>query len=236
MKAFFTPQDFSLQTTLTLTEEESHHVKVMRLKEKDEISLINGKGQKALAIITKIEKKEVEAKIIKISKENPTLPITLYMAFIDPTRLEWIVEKALEIGVTQFVFFKGQKSEAKKIKEERLHKIFISSLKQCERLFLPKICIEKDLFSLSFPPQGAFFGDLRKEAPELFQVFVKTSSYSIIIGPESGFSKEEIAFLDEKKIPGITLSTHTLRCDSAAIVAFSELFMLLRKEGLLTNF
>src|SRR5690606_11541255 len=126
-------------------------------------------------------------------------------------RLETILEKGTELGVTSFWLFPADKSERTECKEEQLERyrlILISALKQCGRLFLPSIEWRPPLSKWKELPAPLFFGDLSKDAAPLDQA---PPSLIFAIGPESGWSAKEIDQLHALEGKGICLSPHILR-------------------------
>jgi 16S rRNA (uracil1498-N3)-methyltransferase len=100
----------------------------------------------------------------------------------------------------------------------------VNALKQCGRLFLPQLLLKPSLSHWEKPSGSLFFGDLSK-APKLSGPF--SDSVTFFIGPEKGFSPAEIAHLKTFSAHGISLHTHTLRAETAAIVALSQYFVKL---------
>lgn len=222
VERFFIEDDLKEGLLVTLTGEELHHLAhVIRMQVKEQLELVNGKGVLALGYIEKLDKKGAMIRIQKIStKTHPKSSITLALALPRFNRLEYIIEKTSELGVDHFIFFSAQGSEKKELSSnqwQRLHHLSIAALKQCGRLFLPSFSFYPNLESL-LPEEDrqVFFGDTSPQAPLLTSIELKSSLF--FIGPEKGFSKQEILFLKEKqKAKGISLSRNTLRVDTAAI-------------------
>ena len=140
-------------------------------------------------------------------------------------KMDLILEKGTELGISEFIFFFSKNSSIKKIsknKVERMKNITISAIKQCKRLDLPNISIVKDIKKVKLQ-KNSFFGDIRNNATFLLDILEKPIKNSILffIGPEKGFSKEEMSFL-EKQAKGVSLSNNTLRSETAAI-SFSSI-------------
>jgi len=208
----------------SLENDEHHHVKVMRLNEGNTIEVINGKNQLALADITKISKKTSEITLTKVDQKNPpNKRVYLIQAYTKPNKLELIIEKGTELGVTDFIFFSSEKAEKAFPKEKRHKTILISSIKQCGRLDLPNISYENKIPKLN--DIHLFYGDVKKEA-KFFPVVLKSleskKHIGFINGPESGFSLSEHKTFEEKfDAIGVSLHQNVLRTETAAIVATS---------------
>ncbi|MCH9616786.1 MAG: hypothetical protein SP4CHLAM5_02010 [Chlamydiia bacterium] len=198
---------------IELSKEESQHLKkVMRTKKGAALEIINGEGSLAHATF------DDQILINKVTKE-PLAPKrkSLALALTEPKNLELVIEKATEIGIHSFLIFPAQKSKLRALspnKQERIHKILISGIKQSKRLFLPTVTYynkKEDLPKEENYLLADFDGkELQKE----------DKSYTFIIGPESGFTAQEVAyFKQELKALPILLSDGVLRAETAAICA-----------------
>jgi 16S rRNA (uracil1498-N3)-methyltransferase len=236
---FFHPDLFQINRLVSLKDEELHHLAhVMRIKPGEKIELINGKGQLAIALVEKIERQQAICHIVEIeSSVPPTYDLILAIAYPRLPRLEYAMEKAVELGVTEFWLFPGELSEKKELSPsqfQRLSHILISSVKQCGRLYLPKICLKPPLYAWEALSQGtcAFFGDTRKEAPDFLPIVSAgpCSSIFFAIGPEKGFHPREESALENKlSMQGVRLHENILRVDTAVISAACMAFAFLQK-------
>lgn len=221
---FFTPDELTLQTMITLEEEEFHHIAVMRLSENEEVELVNGKGLLAKARIQKMHKKKVDLLITHIHKENPpSIHAHLALSLIKPSLLEFAIEKVTELGITEISLFPALYSEKRELSENakaRLEKITISALKQCGRLYLPKISYFSSLKEVLSSKNPSFYCDLVGNAPKLFSQIQNQKNFTVFIGPEKGFSKEEKRLLSENATVCL-LAPNILRAETAAITAAS---------------
>jgi len=229
---FFVPENFATKATTFLKDQELHHLlHVMRVRVGESIELVNGKGQLAYGILEKIEKQQAHIAIQKVvSEEPPSHTLILAQGLPRLPRLEYILEKATELGVTDIWLFPADQSERKELTPtqlQRLQQILISSIKQCGRLYLPKITLKPALYGWQ-PLQDAFFGDTTPTAPPLIYAYQRQASSSIwIVGPEKGFTKEETSFLTTSlRAQGVSLHPNTLRVDTAAIAGLSLLSSL----------
>lgn len=225
---FFIPS--SLKTSsLILEGEEFHHLaKVMRVRVGETIELVNGAGELAIAEVLSLDKKSAELKILSHHSETPSEQILiLAQALTRPSSLEWIVEKGTELGVTEFWLFPGERSEKKELSPSQLHRletIILNALKQCGRLFLPKILLKRALKTWNFPAGSLFFGDVSPQAPLLIGPF--SNSVVFFIGPEKGFSPAELETLHKFKAKGISLHANTLRAETAALTVLAQYYLI----------
>jgi len=205
---------------ISLKDSEHHHLHVvMRGKPGQIVDIINGKGTYAKAEILAIGKRETSLQVQESTTSSPRPTLGLAQALLSTQKLDFIVEKGTELGVTDFFFFPAKRSERDKFpKIERLQAVTISALKQSGRLFLPQITFLPDLSSLKEISAPLFFGDLTKRAPKLIDTFEKIGCF--ITGPEGGFNEEELEFL-RKIARGVSLNTAILRAETASIAAIA---------------
>ncbi|MBA3602537.1 MAG: 16S rRNA (uracil(1498)-N(3))-methyltransferase [Parachlamydiaceae bacterium] len=225
---YFVPQELLLHEDISLDGTEMHHlVTVMRSKNGDVAELVNGHGVCAQAKIVQVEKKRVILNIedLFISQKSTT-EIILAQAIPKLNRLDFIIEKGTELGMTQIWLFPSERGEKKTLSPtqlERLHHLSVAAMKQCGRLFLPEI---KELPPLSQWLRAAeadplYFGSLDPQAPLFLEALTQSSSSNAIfcVGPESGFSANEEKILIGLGAIGTKLNNHILRTETAAIAA-----------------
>lgn len=208
---------------------EFHHLcNVMRSCEGEIIELVNGKGFLATAKIKRIEKKKAILTVESIFQQpTPNFELILAQAIPRLNRLDFILEKATELGVTGIWLFPGELSERKSLAEsqlERLKLVCIAAMKQCGRLFLPEIKLMPRIESWPLAPLPLFFGDLNEKAVLLqnqLQQHPAEKGLIICIGPESGFKESEIAKLKQIGGVGVKLHHNILRTDTASIAALA---------------
>lgn len=208
------------QTQVLLLGTELHHLAhVMRIRVGEEIELVNGRGVLATAEVVSITKQNAVLKILSRTAAPVHPPRTiLALPILRPSKLEWIIEKATELGADAFYLYPAEYSEKKDLSTnqmERLNTLAISAMKQCGRLDLPPLHILAHLEDLFKSPATYLFGDTRKDAPQL----VSTREPVVFItGPERGFSKAEEELL-ETKAKGVRLNKNILRTETAPIAA-----------------
>jgi 16S rRNA (uracil1498-N3)-methyltransferase len=222
----YVPKEFILDQEVYIDGPEFHHlITVMRTKHGELIELVNGRGDYAIAELTQIQKKQASLSIKSLSK-TVTAPTQIVLAQAIPrhNRLDFIIEKGTELGMTNLWLFPGQHSEKKEISPtqmERLNHIAISAMKQCGRLFLPEIVVLPSLTKWEAPQLPLFFGSFAPNAPLFLDHLQKRPAQSSIfcIGPESGFSSSEEKLLENLGGTGVKLHTNILRTETAAITA-----------------
>ena len=205
--------------------EELNHLKnVLRLKEGDEIILINGDGFEYVGEISKINKNNaiVALKSKKLCKNAPKNDISLFISAIKREKLEIVVQKAVELGAKNLYIFESAFS-AMKLSGERLaryEKIVLSSLKQCERadIMNVKIISFNEMLKLFGKCETRLFANEREGEEFDFNSLKSSKNIGVLIGCEGGFSADEKKKILETKPENISLGNRILRAETAAIL------------------
>ena len=223
MHTFYAP-DLSLPT-YTLPEDESKHaVRVLRLAAGDAVTLVNGQGGVYQAEVTDAHPKRCQLRITA-AIQVPRRSYFVHVA-VAPTksldRMEWLVEKATEVGVDQLSFLRCARSERRELKLDRLEKIAVSALKQSGQAWLPQLAVLTDFadFLPTLDPATTFLAHLADDArTELAQVAGAALTCCVLIGPEGDFTPEEIAAARQLGIRPVALGSSRLRTETAALAA-----------------
>ncbi|MES2797642.1 MAG: 16S rRNA (uracil(1498)-N(3))-methyltransferase [Bacteroidota bacterium] len=231
MHLFYEP---NILTQPYLNEDDSKHaVKVLRHKVGDLINLVDGKGNWVTAKVVNTNFANLKLDLQSIVNEYNQPNYYIHIA-IAPTknndRIEWFLEKTVEMGIDEITFIQTQKSERKELKLNRLEKIAVAAMKQSKKAYLPKI---NPLIKLN---------DFLKQDLNNFQKFVafveqdnnnylhnlanKKGTYLVLIGPEGDFSNEEIETLKKKDFQCISLGKSILRTETAGITVCNTLNMI----------
>ena len=209
----------------TLDEEESRHAqKVLRLKSGAIIQLTDGLGKFYEARLTNTESKQCEFTVLK-SEQAPSRNYKIHVA-IAPTkntdRIEWFVEKAVELGIDKISFLLCKNSERKSINLERVEKKAISAMKQSCQAVLPVIQEIRPFRQViaESNEEEKFIGFVDEQNPFLLKNLAKASaSYLVMIGPEGDFSHEEMRDASQKGFAKVSLGPTRLRTETAGIAA-----------------
>lgn len=203
-------------------DESRHAIKVLRLKVDQEINLIDGNGTFYKARITQDNHKKCEFEVIEKKHEKKSRGFR-HVA-IAPTknldRMEWFVEKAVEIGVDRISFILTKNSERKVLKTERLTKKAVSAMKQSVKAQLPLIdemVSLKEFLNTSDHP-NKFIAYVDFDNPMELQSVVKEDNL-VLIGPEGDFTTEEIELALAKGFHKVSLGQSRLRTETAGIAA-----------------
>lgn len=218
---FFVPERFSLRK-ITLQNEESHHIKVMRLSTGHSLELVNGLGELAEGTIVSVGRNETTIEITAFTAATlPPYAPCLIQAFPKQNHLDTIIEKSVELGVGKIWLFPGMRSEKLSLSDgghKRLTAITISAMKQCGRLYLPLIEVFPTLLEWDSLPSNTFYGSFEPNVPKLQDVLQSTSTEKppyLLMGPESGLAEEEIDYLNKLGAQGVTLHPNILRTETA---------------------
>lgn len=206
-------------------EESKHIVKVLRMKTGDNILFTNGKGLLYQCRIAEANPKRVLVEVLEKKPGKDHRDFFLQMA-VAPTkninRFEWFLEKATEIGVDHITPFISEHSERKVVKTERLNRVITAAMKQSLKTFHPvldePISFEK-LIQQYFEGQK-FIAYIDKVVTlELSRTYHSGSNALILIGPEGGFSMEEVEAAKTSGFVPVKLGPSRLRTETAAVAA-----------------
>lgn len=225
MLTCFAPDLAPTATTYLLSEDESKHaVRVLRLNVGDAVDLLDGRGGLYKATVADANPKRCQLRITHHEIVAPR-PYFTHVA-VAPTknldRMEWFVEKAVEIGVERISFLRCARSERRELKLERLEKIVISALKQSGQAWLPQLDDMTDYatFVASVAPETTFIAHLEEgERTALAQVAGTGPGCCVLIGPEGDFTPSEISLALSRGIRPVTLGKSRLRTETAALAA-----------------
>ena len=224
---------------LYLSESEARHAaKVKRMSAGDCVTLFDGAGKYSNAQILSASKREVIMHVDEISQEHPSLPrVNLAFAIPKSKRLDWLLEKVTELGVSKLypLVFERSVAGGDKLtpsKRERWELHCVSACKQCRSNWLPKILPMQTLseFISSEKTELVLLGDLEPQTPAISKILANNSAseITIIIGPEGGVSPTERQQIIDSGITPARLGNTTLRIETACIAMLSAISALLR--------
>ena len=224
MYLFYCPD---IEKQQTLSEEESAHcVRVLRYTAGDEILITDGKGTTYTARITNPHPKHCDFEIISREKQEPHHAFHLRIA-IAPTknieRMEWAVEKCVEIGVDEITPLLCRFSERKQLRTDRLEKIILSAAKQSLTPYLPvlhELTPYDDFIKAQAGKQQNFIAHCYKDDKRVLKSEIETGrDVLVLIGPEGDFSEQEVADALSLGFIPVSLCNSRLRTETAAVVA-----------------
>jgi len=222
------------------TEESRHAVRVLRMREGDEINVTDGRGNLYCCRIVTSDERACAVEVIRqdCSISNSQFSIHLAVAPTkNPARMEWLVEKAVEIGVGEITLLQCDHSERSFLKTERLEKLAVSAMKQSLHTVLPKINPAVSLrgwlqspLSISHVPLK-FIAHCEADKPRvsLSGALQPGKDAVVLIGPEGDFSEEEIALAIQCGFQPVSLGPSRLRTETAALYAVTA-FSIVNEE------
>ena len=225
MHTFYAPSLQPGHATYLLPEDESKHaVRVLRLAAGDAVTLVDGRGTRYPAAVADANPKRCA---LRISGHEAVAPRATYThVAVAPTknldRMEWLVEKATEVGVERLTFLRCARSERRELKLDRLEKIAVSALKQSGQTWLPQLdeLIDFESFIQEVDPAATFIAHLEAgERTALAQVVAAAPRCCVLIGPEGDFTPAEIELALSRGVRPVTLGSSRLRTETAALAA-----------------
>ena len=211
-------------------EEALHALRVLRIKSGDEINIMDGEGNFYRAEVTLAATKRCLYEVKEKLPQQPTWHGHVHLA-IAPTkmmdRIEWMAEKATEIGFDELSFLNCKFSERKNIRTVRLDKIIVSAVKQSHKAWKP---IVNSMVSfkefINTPRKGRKFichcyEEVEKKDlfAELQKPYDDEGDVTILVGPEGDFSIDEVKMALEHGYESVSLGTSRLRTETAGLVA-----------------
>lgn len=224
---FFFDGEITADKTLSLAAEEAKHArKVLRLMPGAEVEITNGNGLLAKAKILDLYGDQMTVQILSVTKAQPSTPIHLWQALLKGPKMDWLLEKAGEIGVHTLQPMETKFSLADSERGERWERILHSAAKQSGNPFLPKLEPAAKLpFLLSSISENSLKVYLDPYVGNCLLTCLNSppnpspSNIVLALGPEGGFSPEELNLLKRAGFQGARLLPYILRGETAGIVA-----------------
>jgi len=232
---FYCPPPLPSGQTLELPPEAAHHAsRVLRLRVNDPVQVFDGEGNALNAVIGEISGKRVVLEKLKPcpGEQPPALHIVLAQSMCSSEKMDWIVQKATELGAVEIQPVQSQRSVAKLTSEraekrtEHWRSVIISACEQCGRNTLPQAYAPQDF--------GTWLGKMRDAAGTKFILHPEGAAtlsqhpplhgtVTLLIGPEGGFSEDELLMALRIGFIPILLGPHVLRTETAALAGITAL-------------
>jgi len=228
MPYFLSDKNLSLGGEVELSDAEARHILLShRVKVGEKIKIQGSDGKRFLSEVVSVTKKNLTVKPTEALKvpDEPRVKITLFQSVVSEKALGFIFQKGTELGVSEIVLFNSKNTATKlsqdlfKKKFDRWNKILMEAAKQSERAIWPKLTFAKDLDAAIalMKHNKIFLADVSGVNPTTLQPLHPTT-LAIIIGPEGGFTPEELSRLQSlPNIQLISLGPILLRADTAAL-------------------
>jgi len=200
----------------------------MRLEPGAGIRAFNGRDGEFTGTLSTLDKKQavltLQSRIRQQPQENRR--IHLLFAPIRKERMDWLVEKSVELGATDLHPVLTQNTDNRKVNEERMRAQIIEAAEQCERLDIPTLHAADDLFKIltGWNPEIPVLAAVERVDAPLLSASLPKSELAILIGPSGGFTREEKDQLGRLKcVRPVSLGQTILRSETAAIAALAVL-------------
>ncbi|RCW65323.1 16S rRNA (uracil(1498)-N(3))-methyltransferase [Saliterribacillus persicus] len=235
MQRYFVPENNWTEDYAAITSDDVHHIiNVMRMDVGAEIICNHPRGKAALCEIIAVSKDQIDVKINKWLEETVELPInvTIVQGLPKGDKLEWVIQKGTELGAVEFIPFQAKRSivklDAKKAEKKliRWQKIAKEASEQSHRTVIPTITPVKKLQEILDLRENydvtliAYEEEARSSNPVMLYDHLnnisKESKVLLCIGPEGGFSEEEIEAFKQNKFEFVRLGRRILRTETAA--------------------
>lgn len=218
--------------TIPLSADQAHYFKtVLRRQDGDRVRIFNGRDGEFLCRLHNLGKKSGDAVAERNIKPQPAAirPVHLFFAPIKKARMDWLVEKSIELGATDLHPVLTQNTEIRDLKTDRLQQQIMEAAEQCERLDLPRLhdTIKLQNINTALPTGATPIACLeRGDTAPLSDRLTGNGPVAILIGPEGGFTRDEAAWITEKAnwLP-TSLGPRILRCETAVCVALSAVML-----------
>lgn len=241
MPQFFLPLDSVVDETFHLKGPEAFHiVKVLRAKPGEKLTLFDGKGGKFEGVIDAIEPDgSVKGRIASVLETAParSVNLRLYQGLLKGSHWDYVLEKGTEIGVTSFIpvltprtVVLLREAERAHAKQERWERVVMAAAKQCQRAKLPAIETPVEFRdAIRTAPgvkllawEGLAGAPARRELEAALaegKLAAGETTVSVFVGPEGGFSDEEVELAQSVGAVAFGLGPRVLRAETAAITA-----------------
>lgn len=234
MPRFYFPAALQVGLHIELPAELAHHIHVLRLQAGDSIELFNGEGGAYVASLTASDRKKATAELKLFLREERELPYALNLAQALPegSKMDWIIEKAMELGVSAIQPLAAQRSVVR-LNAERAEKklahwqaVISAAAEQCGRnrlallaapLDLNKWLAQQDLHQriMLSPRASQSLSDWARHHPP--------QAVTLLIGPEGGLSEQEEAQAEKHGVLPLSMGPRILRTETAGLAAISAL-------------
>ncbi|NPA15471.1 MAG: 16S rRNA (uracil(1498)-N(3))-methyltransferase [Deferribacteres bacterium] len=225
----FIPEELREKEWVNIPEEELKHLKVRRAKEGAEITILNGKGFEAKARLHLKEKKAHIEQVKDITYRELPIKVNLYQGVLKSDKMDWVIQKATELGVSSITPLITSRTVAKVKREKRVRwqKIAQEALKQCRRAVLPEINQAVSVKEARWEGECLLLWENSKKGlKEALIQLPELKELNIIVGPEGGFSREEAELLIKKGAKDVSIGEVILRSETASVYILSVIKFL----------
>ena len=234
MIRFFVPPEELDTSFMVLTGENAAHAKVLRLKNGEQVMVCDGQGAECICTVSDVSAGQISLVVNAVQKSSsePSVKVSIYMAFPKSDKLEHVIQKATELGAYEIVAFPSARcisrpdEKSLQKKKERWQKIAASASEQSGRGHIPEIIT---LGSYSEAISRAIQADksilfYENEHATTLKMALDRGAYqtvSLLSGPEGGLEDSEVEKARQAGMEICTLGNRILRCETAPLCALS---------------
>ncbi len=226
----YTPDLLSPDTVVVLsTMPSAHLIKVLRLRPGAKAVLFNGDGSDYLCEITLAKAEAAQLRILSVqpaAAESP-LKITLLQAICRGDKMDWVLEKATELGVTHFIPVQSERSEVQLDSEragkrrDHWQRVVISACEQSGRAFVPQVEALQPLANRLSSQVSAAAKLVLEPGGRPISTAGALTSVALAVGPEGGWSERDLAQLTLSGFSAVAIGSRVLRTETAGVAAIS---------------
>ena len=227
---FYEPELERNKTEILLNEQESRHaLKVLRYKPGDAMLLTNGRGRFFDATLLSATKKHcwLQVTAARSTGEEGAQKHLITAPLKNRNRLEWLLEKATELGASAISLVHTHHTERTKVNDDRVERLLASAMKQSMRATLPAYqqysSLQQCLEDLPEHGQRLIAECETPDKPHLSQAYYAREPVHFLFGPEGDFSQEELTMTFEAGFQPVTLGDLRMRAETAPLAAFAML-------------
>lgn len=219
----------SLNDSIVLEDKDKlHHLNnVVKVKKSEEILILNGSGLKAKYLVSDTNKKQLQLKMIDSAvRESRKYNLSILIGLTKKDDLSSIIKSSVEIGASEIIICLTEYSQRYKVNTERIDRIIISAMEQSNNSIKPSLRFLDSLESLNTSDYSHIIAlDPYKEESLPAQL---NNKVLLVIGPEGGFSRDEVEFLSKEQCTSfMKFDSPILRAKTAVSVGFGRLYSLM---------
>ncbi|HEY8607563.1 MAG TPA: 16S rRNA (uracil(1498)-N(3))-methyltransferase [Noviherbaspirillum sp.] len=234
MPRFYCPIPLAVGAAVALPEHIAHHIHVLRLTPGEHITLFNGEGGEYTAVLAGLDRRRAQAEVKAFSPREAELPyaVTLAQALPEGTKMDWIVEKAVELGASAIQPLAARRcvvrlsAERAGKKQEHWQAVMASAAEQCGRNRLPHLAPPADFgtwIGQSCLHQRILFSPRAERSLAEWARHHPPRAIALLVGPEGGFSDEEEDGAVARGAIALSLGARVLRTETAGLAALAVL-------------
>jgi 16S rRNA (uracil1498-N3)-methyltransferase len=225
MLRLYVPGPRAADGTLRIAGAERRHLQTLRLGPGDRLRVFDDEGHEHEVVLDRVSTREAVGRIVATvaTSADPTLELVLVPALVKHDKMDWVVEKATELGVARIAPAVTRYTVADKGTVERWRRIALAAAKQCGRTRIPTVDAPRpvaELWTAAWPGLRLVAWE-DEAAVRLTDLPSAAAAVTVAIGPEGGFHADEVAAARANGFATVSLGRRVLRAETAAVVALA---------------